>query len=304
MTEAPPSRWLVLRVPDPGEGERRELLVEALRETVPHGVEERDDALVAYLPDPGQAAEAVARWVGERLAHAVGVSQPLLVETAWQPHEAWSDLWRQGFKPRRITPRLVVAPSWAPPEPGPGDVVLTLDPGMAFGTAEHPTTRGCLRLLDARIAPGDRMADIGAGSGVLSIAAALLGAERVVAVELDPWAVTAARENVEANGVGDRVEVRAGAVGPAFLPGEAPFHGIVANIEAGILLPLLPGFRGGLEPGGWLILSGILADEACRVVEAAGALGLELEAEDREDAWWSGAFRVPSAPPPEALTPA
>jgi ribosomal protein L11 methyltransferase len=278
--------------------------VEALRETVPHGVEERDDALVAYLPDPGEAAEVVARSVGERLARAVGASHPLVVETAWQPHEAWSDLWRQGFKPRRITPRLVVAPSWAPPEPGPGDVVLTLDPGMAFGTAEHPTTRGCLRLLDARIAPGDRIADIGAGSGVLSIAAALLGAERVVAVELDPWAVTAARENVEANGVGDRVEVRAGAVGPAFLPGEAPFHGIVANIEAGILLPLLPGFRGGLEPGGWLILSGILADEAGRVVEAAGALGLELEAEDREEAWWSGAFRSPPAPPPEALASA
>jgi ribosomal protein L11 methyltransferase len=291
MPDSPPDRWLVLRVPEPGDEDRRGLLVEVLRELTPHGVEERPDALVAYLPAPEESPESLAQEIGERLAQSVGETVPLRVETTWQAHEAWSDLWREGFRARRITSRIVVAPTWDPPDPEPGDVILTLDPGMAFGTAEHPTTRGCLRLLDPRVLPGSRLADIGAGSGVLSIAAALLGAAQVLAVELDPWAVSVARENVEINGVEDRVEVRAAAVGPSFLPGEAPFHGIVANIEAGILLPLLPGFQGGLEPGGWVILSGILGTEAAGVVEAAEALGLELEEEDREESWWSGAFR-------------
>ena len=291
MTEPPPNRWLVLRVPEPGDEDRRGLLVEVLRDLTPHGVEERSDALVAYLPAPEQSPELVASEIGGQLALAVGEVNPLPVETAWQAHEAWSDLWRHGFHARRITSRIVVVPTWDPYEPEPGDIILTLDPGMAFGTAEHPTTRGCLRLLDSRVVPGSRVGDMGAGSGILSIAAALLGATQVVAVELDPWAVFAARENVEANGVGGQVDVRVGAVGPTFLPGEAPFHGIVANIEAGILLPLLSGLKGGIEPGGWIILSGILEGEAAQVVEAMGSLGLELEEEDREEAWWSGAFR-------------
>ncbi len=297
MSDSPPDRWLVLRVPAPGDEDRRGLLVEVLRDLTPHGVEERPDALVAYLPAPEESPAFLAQEIGGRLARAVGETVPLRVETTWQAHEAWSDLWREGFRSRRITSRIVVAPTWDPPDPEPGDVILTLDPGMAFGTAEHPTTRGCLRLLDSRVLPGIRVADIGAGSGVLSIAAALLGAARVLAVELDPWAVSAARENAKMNGVDDRVEVRAAAVGPSFVPGEAPFHGIVANIEAGILLPLLPGFQGGLEPGGWVILSGILATEAAGVVETAEALGLELEEEDREESWWSGAFRNRSPGP-------
>lgn len=297
MTEAPPSRWLVLRVPDPGDEDRRGLLVEGLRALTPHGVEERSDALVAYLPSPERSPAILAKEIGEKLALAVGEVNPVRVETAWQVHEAWSDLWRQGFRARRITSRIVVAPTWDPYEAEPGDIILTLDPGMAFGTAEHATTRGCLRLLDSRVVPGSRVGDVGAGSGILSIAAALLGAAQVVAVELDPWAVSAARKNVKANGVGGQVDVRAGAVGPTFLPGEAPFHGILANIDAGILLPLLSGLQGGLEAGGWIILSGILQDESAEVVEAARSLGLELEEEDREDAWWSGAFRDRNSPP-------
>src|SRR5690606_29236824 len=137
---------------------------------------------------------------------------------------------------------------------------------MAFGTAEHPTTRGSLRLLDPLVEKGIRVADIGAGSGILSIAAALLGAGRVIAVEMDPWSCRAARENTVLNGVDDRVEIREERVGPELLPGEGPFDGIVANIESGILRPLLPSFARDLRESGWLVLSGILQTEADTVL--------------------------------------
>jgi len=296
LSESAPERWLTLEIPRPPEEDRQAILVEILLGWAPQGVEERPASLVVYLPDPADPPEEIARAVGAQLAEALGESDPIRVGTSWQAHQAWSEIWRQGFRARRITDRLVVAPSWDPPQREPGDVVLVLDPGMAFGTAEHPTTRGCLRLLDPRVRVGTRIADIGAGSGVLSIAAALLGAERVVAVELDPWAVTAARENVDTNAVSDRVEVRSGAVGPSFLPGELPFDGILANIEAAILLPLLAGFRSGLVEGGWLILSGILSHDAERVWQTALTHGFRLEEEDREGDWWSGAF---TALPPQ-----
>jgi ribosomal protein L11 methyltransferase len=266
-------------------------VVEELLALPVRGVEERAGLLVAHLPDPGEEAEEVLRRVRERL-RLVGDFEPSSLRWTWQPHQEWSDLWRRGLEPRRVTSRLVVSPTWKDPELGPGELLISVDPGLAFGTAEHPTTRGCLRLLDRTLRPGDEVADIGAGSGILSIAAAVLGASRVVAIEMDPWAATAARENVNANGVGDRVEVRTGTVGPDFLPDDPPFHGVVANIETGILIPLLPAFRRGLRPGGWLILSGVMTHEAGGVEQAALEAGFTPEDEDREGEWWAGCLRA------------
>ncbi|TVP75501.1 MAG: methyltransferase domain-containing protein, partial [Gemmatimonadales bacterium] len=146
---------------------------------------------------------------------------------------------------------------------------------------------------DARVSPGQRIADVGAGSGVLSIAAALLGAAYVLAVELDPWAAEVARENAELNGVSAQVEVRAGRVDPEGLPGEPPFDGLVSNIEAGVLADLLPGLVASVEEGGWIVLSGILLHEREAIIQKALSLGLEPDGDDGEEEWWSGAFRVP-----------
>lgn len=213
-----------------------------------------------------------------------------------------------------MTDRIVVAPAGREPVLEEGDVVIRLVPGVAFGTAEHGTTRGCLRLLERLVQPGQRVADIGAGSGILSIAAARLGAGRVVALERDPLACDTARKNVVANGVTDRVEVRqvdvesgdlrrlAGLDAPGRPPpktrreGDAPVSpagqdGIVANLETAIILRLLPGFRDALAPGGWLVLSGLPADEPRHVRGAAGALGLELWDELHVDGWWAGCLR-------------
>jgi ribosomal protein L11 methyltransferase len=300
-----PDRWLVLHLPVGPDPELRDRLVALLMESAwsdepLRGVEERTDGLVVYLPPPERGVGPLVERLKEEL-RAGGASEVATeVHPSWQPQESWADHWRRGFGTRRITPRIVVTPSWEPFIPTPGQIVLTLDPGMAFGTAEHATTRGCLRLLDGRVLPGSRVADVGAGSGILSIAAARLGAAEVLALELDPWACTTARENVERNDVSDRVRVVSRGVGPTFVEGEAAFHGIVANIETPILRPLLGGFARGLVPGGWLILSGILESEAPGMIEVAAAEGFRLEVEDREAGWWSAAFTAlrPAAAPP------
>jgi ribosomal protein L11 methyltransferase len=299
----PPDRWLVLHLQVSRDPELRERVVDLLMGGLPgterpRGVEEREDALVIYLPPPPEGgSDAVVEGVrtlveGEGLVEAVRE-----ITAGWQPHEAWADHWRRGFGTRRITDRIVVTPSWEPVRPSPGEVVLVLDPGMAFGTSEHPTTRGCLRLLDGLVTPGTRIADVGSGSGILALAAAGLGAREVVAVELDPWAATAARENAERNGVADRVRVLSRGVGRGFLPGEGVFDGIVANIETPILRPLLPGFAQGVEEGGWLVLSGILESEAGEMTDRAREAGFRRTAVDAEEEWWSAAFvRVAGAP--------
>jgi len=294
-----PDRWLVLRIPMPRDPVRRERVVDFLMEgglgdARPRGVEEQEGGLVVYLPPPPDArggVGAVVERVRQGLRDLDEERASDEVRPGWQAHEAWAEHWRAGFGTRRITPRIVVTPSWEPVQAEPGDLVLVVDPGMAFGTSEHPTTRGCLRLLDGHVETGSRWADVGSGSGILAMACARLGARSVLALELDPWACTAARENLERNGLTETVRVESRAVGPEFLSGEDPFDGIVANIEAGILRPLVTGFARGLRPGGLLVLSGILLAEAPEMREVAEAAGFRFLEEDREEEWWSCAFR-------------
>jgi len=288
-----PERWLRLEVERPRDDSAAALVIEELLALDARGLEERDGWLILHLPDPAEGSESMVQRLRDSLRLLPGVPTLPEIRVGWQEHEEWAELWKQGFQPRRISPRILVHPSWVAVDPEPGCVGLVLDPGMAFGTAEHPTTRGSLRLLDEALGPGDRVADIGAGSGILAIAAALLGAREVVAIELEPWSCEAARENAHRNGVQDRVEVREGVVTEDFLPGDPPFEGILANIETGFLLPLLSGFRRGLQPGGWLILSGILEEEFDYLAEAALAAGFRLRKADREGGWCSALFGGP-----------
>jgi len=290
MSGSVPVRWLVLEIPRPTDELWAERVIEELVDYA-GGVEERPGLLLIYLPDPVREAEEVVAEVNAILAE-IDEGAPLSVTAhRWQLHEEWGEVWRRGFTSRRVSRRLVVSPTWESPSLEPGEILLSLDPGMAFGTAQHPTTRGSLRLLDPLIRPGERIADIGAGSGILSIGAALLGARRVIAVEMDSWSCAAARENVLLNGVAEQVEVREDRVGPDLIPGELPFDGLLANIESGILLPLLPTFAAGVRESGWLVLSGILLSEAEGIVRAAEAVGFVPIEEDREEDWWTGSFR-------------
>ncbi|MEJ2539678.1 MAG: 50S ribosomal protein L11 methyltransferase [Gemmatimonadota bacterium] len=289
-----PSRWLEVRVRSASVP--ADVLVEALLELGGRAVWEEDGWQVTHLADPGDLVEgrALKRFVEGRFTDGDGGN--VQVSTRWQKQGDWSELWRRGLDARRLTDRLVVTPTWIRPDVGPGDLVIVLDPGVAFGTAEHGTTRGCLRILDAVVRHGDRILDVGAGSGILSIAAALMGAGAVEAVEMDQWAVDAALDNVKVNGVGDRVTVRAHRVSADDLAHGPPRDGVIANLETGLLRPLLAGLADAVRPGGWLLLSGILAHEWPGIREEVVALGMAHDRLDEDGEWCSGLFRRPPVP--------
>jgi ribosomal protein L11 methyltransferase len=277
----------VVEVPCPRDADLASRWIDVLTSLSGRGVEERDGTLVAYFVSTDTTD--VLSLVRARLADETDPGQIALTHH-FQAHEDWAEIWRRGLGPRRVGRRIVVSPSWESPPVGAGDVLVSVDPGMAFGTAEHPTTRGCLRALEELVVKDARWADVGTGSGILAIAAALLGARTVVALESDPWATAAARENARTNGVEARVEVSDVTVEAGSLAALGPFDGIVANVETGVLTLLLPEFRLALAPTGWLVLSGILTTEADGIIQAAISHGLSLTREEAEAEWWTGTF--------------
>ncbi|WP_111657413.1 50S ribosomal protein L11 methyltransferase [Isoalcanivorax indicus] len=193
--------------------------------------------------------------------------------------QAWERAWMDDFKPMQFGERLWIVPSWA--EPISGDAVnLRLDPGLAFGTGTHETTAMCLRWLDGADLTGKTVLDFGCGSGVLAIAALLLGAERVLACDIDPQALMATRENAALNGVAHRLD----ACLPGDLPTSATFDLVIANILAGPLVELAPQLLGFCGPGSELVLSGILAEQADNV-EAAYTPSIRFAARGRDGDW-------------------
>jgi ribosomal protein L11 methyltransferase len=277
-------RWLELRVRGPSDREDDPLLAEGLLALGGRAVEERDGWYLTHLGEPDDLLSFLDR-ARRSLEEMVGPD--VVLEHRWQDHEDWVESWKRGLRTRHVTERLVVTPSWIPYRAAEGEHVLVLDPGMAFGTAEHGTTRGCLRLLDRVLGKGERVVDVGAGSGILSIAAALLGAGEVVAVEGDELACEAMDENLERNDVGARVRVVSAWADRELLARHAPSDGVVANIEWHRLRPLFPWLAETVRPGGWMILSGILKEEVVEVEELASSLGLRVRGADADGEWRS-----------------
>ncbi|HEU5441802.1 MAG TPA: 50S ribosomal protein L11 methyltransferase, partial [Ktedonobacterales bacterium] len=200
----------------------------------------------------------------------------------------WANAWKEHFHVTHLGRRTVIKPSWREYEPRAGEVVVELDPGMAFGTGLHPTTRNCVLALEETLAPGDRVLDVGTGSGILALAALKLGAASVLALDVSTVAVEAARANAEANGLADRIEVRLatleGAAGEPFspLPPDLAVLGaeigtfdlVLANIIARVIAQLAPALVRATLPGGTLIASGIIAERRHEAEEPLRAAGL------------------------------
>ena len=247
-------------------------------------VEETSATMQIFLPNPADAPRAA-----EALAAAgriVGLE--LAPETGTIPDEDWKLSYRKHFKTEVISPRLVVRPPWEAVTPAPGQKVLTLDPGIAFGTGQHPTTRACLDAIDALAVEGtDRsFLDVGCGSGILSIAAALEGFRDVHGFDNDPDAVRNANENAEANGLGALFSD-----GDLSVPGvAAPADVVAANVLAPVLVRFAREVGALVNPGGRLILSGILDEQYDEVRAAYAALGFTELSNRLIGEWRTGLF--------------
>lgn len=194
----------------------------------------------------------------------------------------WKDKWKEFFKPMKVTEKLVIKPTWESYEKVGDEKVIEIDPGMAFGTGTHETTSLCLELIETYLKKNQRVLDIGCGSGILSIAAALLGSGPVLGVEIDPDAVRTARENVQANGVKDIVTIQEGDLAKD-VEGKASL--IAANLMAPLVMRLAPAAAEHLEEKGVFISSGILLEKRKEVEDAICQAGLRI-LEVREKGEW------------------
>ncbi len=196
--------------------------------------------------------------------------------------EDWAETWKERLTVMHIGQHLVIRPSWLEYAPAPGDIVIQLDPGMAFGTGLHPTTQMCLMVLEELAKPGTHVLDLGSGSGILAIAAARLGAGRVLAVDNDPIAVKTAQENVVANGVQETVCVIHGSLAEA----EGSYDLVAANILAAVIVEMArEGLAKRVRPGGTLIATGILDGQEKEVIETLEREGLTLAEQRRIEDW-------------------
>ena len=233
-------------------------------------------AVHVYLSIQDNPGEAAA-WLGERMT-AEGVAHEIAILACRS--EDWENNWKAYFHPMPVGERLLIQPAWEEPVNPGGRAVLLLEPGLAFGSGGHATTRLCMEALERAIVPGCSVLDVGCGSGILTIAAMLLGAGRALGVDIDPMAVECARENAERNGIACE-----------FIQGDlaggvsGEFDVIVSNIVADAIIALSGQIAEHLKPGGVWVSAGIIDTREGDVLEALKANGFKLAERKEEEGW-------------------
>ena len=263
--------------------------------SVPHGIWEIiDPALLDRMPEdvlvhawyePDAAFPSRMDSISaalSSLAPVHGEYGSLRLETRSVSDGAWKDVWKKYFKPFYAADHLVVKPSWEPFTTAPGDRVIEIDPGMAFGSGTHETTAMCLSLLSSEISGGEEVIDVGTGSGILAIGAALLGAGSVLAVDIDPDAVRVARENVEKNRVSSVVSVMKGNLLDQVT---AVCDICVANIISDVIISFAAPLLAHIKPGGLFICSGIVSQRSDEVRKALTDAGYEIIRQENRGEW-------------------
>ena len=247
--------------------------------------------LKTYLPINDSTDERRNRIdVGVRLVAHVGPVTELMARTV--DEDEWQNSWKDHFHVLRVGRRMVVKPTWREYEPQPDDVVIVLDPGMAFGTGHHPTTRSCMEALERVVEPGASVLDFGCGSGILSIAASRLGASSVLGVEADSSAVRVAKQNARENGVEHNVRVVEGTL-PRPEVGAGEFDVAVANISAKVVSESAGELVRAVKRGGYVIASGIIADNRGVVEDAMSAAGATLAEAVVDGDWVTLVYATP-----------
>lgn len=294
------SRWIEvsLRV----DGEAAEAIAEILQRYGHQGVAIEQDGILpdrwdegevppashlivrAYFPEDHRSTETKAQ-LEDALAH-MRMMYPMPHPTYTVIDEAdWAEAWKAHYHPVRIGRRILIRPAWIEVIPSDDDLMISLDPGMAFGTGTHPTTQLCLEALEILINPKQKVLDLGCGSGILSIAAAKLGAASIFAVDIDPIAVKSTLENAEVNGVASLIEAKEGSLQTVLATGQQ-FDFVVVNILAKIILGMCEqGLGETVRPGGQAIFSGIIEEQIDEVKAALMRTGLEVREQRQQGDW-------------------
>ncbi len=240
----------------------------------------------AFVGENAPVPDHVA-YIKDRLS-ALGIDAK--IELDGVSEEDWADSWKQYYKPIKTGNRIVIVPVWETYDKTDGEIVVLMDPGMAFGTGTHETTRLCAALLEKHIKTGDRMLDVGCGSGILAICASKLGAAECFACDIDPVSVKVAKENTELNGTLNVVCRKSDLLSDVVMP-NGGFDICCANIVADVIIRLAPDIGKYLAPDATLIVSGIITERRDETVSALNAHGFEVFDDATENGWYCAALR-------------